>query len=148
MRHLSKLLILLFIFLINGCGSDDVSSVSDGYLSFDKSITVGQALNGYKYFKTHEWSSFKAENGRKIVQFKAKFVDEMLTKTGRVNWGTGEIPTYSGIEIIIQFRINSDQTFQIEGSRETFFNTNGKTEERQISDSDLLDIYENREPSF
>lgn len=46
----------------------DVALVKNGILEFDKSITVGEAFDNYKYFKNVKWEAFTSENGRRVVQ--------------------------------------------------------------------------------
>ena len=72
--HITKLVQKLIIIsftavMFIGCG-DDVSTIKNGTLEFDKSITVGQAFDKYKYFSSTKWKSFSTDNGKKIVEVK------------------------------------------------------------------------------
>jgi len=44
--------LFLMVFTVIGCSKfgGDVELVKTGYLDYDKSISVGQAFDGYKYF--------------------------------------------------------------------------------------------------
>src|SRR5262249_47942828 len=49
---------------------DYVSFVKNSYLPrIDKTITVGDALDTYKYFSRTEWKSHTTDQGRNIVEF-------------------------------------------------------------------------------
>jgi len=106
------LLSLLFLaVLVNGISliNNNVSIVKNGILDFDKSLTVGQAFDNYKYFKDVEWESFTSENGRKVVEVNAKldfskYPDSEALKKQEVK----------NITIFFQFLINQDlESFQI-----------------------------------
>jgi hypothetical protein len=45
-----------------------IQRVTNGTLKFDKSLTVGEAFKAYKYFKHVDWSYYKDEQGREIVE--------------------------------------------------------------------------------
>ena len=94
---------LLVIISFSGCG-DSVSMVKKGTLDFDKSITIGQAFDKYKYFKKIEWKEFVTDNGRKVVQ-----VEGIVDKNDMVY-----VPknTYKEIKVVAQFAINLDNTFK------------------------------------
>lgn len=62
--------------LLAGCGNSTIESVKNGVLEFDKSTTIGQAFEGYQYFKSPKWSIIETKQKRKIVQFEAR-VDYM-----------------------------------------------------------------------
>ena len=48
-----------------------IDTVKDGILNGYESLTVGQALDNYRYCTpgTQKWTLFETENGKKIVQF-------------------------------------------------------------------------------
>lgn len=50
-----------------------VNLVKNGVLELDRSVSVGDALNDYKFFKKTSWKSFVAEQNRRIVEFSAQF---------------------------------------------------------------------------
>ena len=41
--------------------------------SIDDSITLGNAFDNYKFFKTTTWESFEDEQGRRVVEFVGEF---------------------------------------------------------------------------
>lgn len=105
MRKLNLLVIGLFLsIIITGCS--DVSTVKDGTLNFDNSITVGEAFDKYSYFSDTDWKDFETSNGRKIVQVTGEFNDNYIKKMG---W----TKQFEKASLIVQFKINKDDTFEI-----------------------------------
>ena len=97
-----------------GCsklGGGDVSSVKNGVLGIDKSITVGQALDGNKYFKSKSWNAVKDEQGRRYVDFTGEFIRTAPNDPNSAN-------------LVLRFVINADNTFQYVGYRFNYV-TNG-----------------------
>ena len=116
MRHFLVLLALMATLVVQGCESikhptesGDVQLVKTGTLPFDKSLTVGQAIDNYKYFKSVRWESSKTENGRRIVQAIA-VVD--LDKHPTIN--TTKIPLAKEVQFQFRFVINVDKTFEFD----------------------------------
>lgn len=88
--------------------SSDISSVKNGTLEFDKSLTVGQAVDKYRYFKKTEWEELKEDNGRRVVQATG-FFD--ISKHPTIN--TNNNPLLKLAYIRFQFILNQDNTFQL-----------------------------------
>lgn len=44
-----------------------ISMVKNGVLNFDNSITLGMAIDNYKYCNQVKWKAFKSDNGRNLV---------------------------------------------------------------------------------
>ena len=122
-RQIIKSLISgLFLFsMIAGCSDvSDVSVVKNGTLSFDKSITVGDAFDKYSYFTSTSWEDFETSNGRKIVEVIGIFTDEYL-KIMKVEQKIKKASS------IVQFKINKDDTFEIAATGFEAIGKNGKT---------------------
>jgi len=137
----------------------DINLVKSGTLPFDKTITVGNALDNYEYFTQKKWV-FDEKKGRKIVVFRADFdnnklIDKLNKLALNNNYFKKEIINklnYISVYYIIGFYINVDLSgFSIAGSdvmvgdkeigthRELFL-----TEEiykDKLSESTLLGIY-------
>lgn len=45
----------------------NISMIKNGVLNFDNSITLGMAIDNYKYCNHVQWKSFKSDNGRNLV---------------------------------------------------------------------------------
>lgn len=86
----------------------DVSLVKGGILEIDKSLTVGQAIDNYKYFKKTKWESQKTDNGKRIVQVNA---DIDTAKSPSLN--TEKLPGLKSAQVQFQFKINTDNTFEV-----------------------------------
>ena len=95
---------LFLLFFITGCS--DVGTVKNGTLNFDNSITVGEAFDKYNYFSDTDWEDFETSNGRKIVQVTGEFNENYIKKMG---W----TKQFEKASLIVQFKINKDDTFEI-----------------------------------
>ncbi len=94
------------LFLISSMfsGSSDVNLVKGGVIGNYKSLTVGEAFDNCSSFKSTSWESFKAENGRKVVQFDGNFVlNDNYKKAG-----------IEKVVLTIQFVVNRDDSFNIQ----------------------------------
>jgi hypothetical protein len=60
--------VLLISIGFSGCGSDE-DTFKDGIMNFNKSLTVGEALDNWSNCESSQWESFETSNGIKIVQF-------------------------------------------------------------------------------
>jgi hypothetical protein len=49
--------------------SSDVEIVMNGTLPYDKSITIGDAFNKFRYFESKKWIARQEENKRRLVIF-------------------------------------------------------------------------------
>lgn len=74
MKFVNVSIVLFFSFLVCSCGSDPVDLVKNGILDFDKSVTVGNAIDGYKYFENVTWNTFKTDQGRVVVQVEGHII--------------------------------------------------------------------------
>jgi hypothetical protein len=132
------ILVLAFSFalgVVTGCDNiktmtaDDVSLVKSGTLEIDKSLTVGQAIDNYKYFKRPiKWESAKSENGKRLVNVTAS-----IDTAAHPLYNSHNMPKLKQLDIKLQFIINRDNTFQIGGCGIGLEKTNGE----KIEDSDL-----------
>ena len=105
MKKWKLLMIGLFLSLmITGCSN--VDTVKDGTLNFDNSITVGEAFDKYSYFSDTDWEDFETLNGRKIVQVTGEFNENYIKKMGQTK-------QFEKASLIVQFKINKDDTFEI-----------------------------------
>jgi len=108
-KHFVPFSILVIFLTIVGCdkfGGGELDLVKNGTLAMDKSLTVGKAIDNYKYFKNTEWKLVTTDNGKKIVE-----------AVGNID--TGKHPTLNSnggiksIHIKFQFKINQDKTFEL-----------------------------------
>jgi len=119
MKKIKLLIVGVFLSLmVTGCS--DVNIVKDGTLNFDKSITVGEAFDKYSYFSDTDWTDFKTSNGREIVQVAGEFNVDYIKKMG---WEK----QFKKASLIVQFKINKDDTFKIAAIGFKVTGINGKT---------------------
>ena len=83
----------------------DVSLVKNGMLEFDKSLTVGKAIDNYKFFKKTKWESITTDNGRRIVTVVGTIDTE---KHPQISQTSG----VKSAEMKFEFKINQDKTFE------------------------------------
>lgn len=102
---------------LTGCGSD-INLVKNGVMDFNKTITLGEALNQWKSCENRTWGEFKTDNSVKVVEFTCvhkvgdfiRRLESLLTQENKANFNYKII---SSIEKF-QFTINKDNTFQID----------------------------------
>lgn len=140
-----KLLVIGVFLSLMVAGCSDVGTVKDGTLNFDKSITVGEAFDKYSYFSDTDWTDFKTSNGREIVQVIGEFNDDYIKKMG---W----TKRFKKASLIVQFKINKDDTFEISAIAFEFTSLKGKTKkidagqgmsQRQLNNM-LKELYNDR----
>jgi len=97
------------IFIVSCSDSGDIGKVKNGILELDKSLTVGEAFENYKYFTDVKWEAFKTENGRRVVQV-AGTLDLNKYPLGK-EWKNNGIKK---ADVIFQFLILRDgQNFEV-----------------------------------
>ena len=101
------------------------------------SISIGNALDKYKYFKKTKWREFTDENGKKIVEFRGYYFNN---------------------DAVITIQFTLEKVYQVENDEEeinvsvryqgySFTSSNGDIQE--IPNSGLIDfIYSNKEISI
>lgn len=61
-------IVLLLVSIVSGC-QGKVDQVKNMVWDADKSLTLGKALDNYKYFEKREWSAKKTDNGKEYIEF-------------------------------------------------------------------------------
>ena len=148
-KLLASLLVGLVLF-VAGCSDRKVAEVKNGVLNFDKTLTVGEAFDNYKYCKNVKWESAETDNGRDFVQVTCDYdiYNKDNSELGR------EILKKRGVakfEVIYQFNLlkGGDNDFELNGEFFTYFDKNGKVISKTDSSSfkdalhDLKNIYNN-----
>jgi hypothetical protein len=114
-----KMVFLGIIYLLlTSCGKSNVEIVKGGTLPFDKSITIGNGLNNYKYFKSVKWQEVQDENKRNYVVFTGDINIDKLKEFDQYNAQYIEKMEYA--MIIITFLVNIDKTVAISGFNYAF----------------------------
>ncbi len=65
--------VLLSVFLIGCSKTDPVASVKGSTLDIDKSVTIGNAFDNYKYFKSVSWQASEDDQKRQLVTVKGEY---------------------------------------------------------------------------
>jgi hypothetical protein len=64
---------LLPLFMVGCAKIDPIAYVKGSTLDIDKSVTIGNAFDNYKYFKSVSWEAGEDEQKRQIVTFKGVY---------------------------------------------------------------------------
>lgn len=148
-------LIGLFGVLLAGCSGDDIKTVQNGLMDFNKTVTVGQALNNWSSCHTKEWKESKAINGTRLVEFKCNFnmtnwVDKAIDTWGEKS-GSEDLDIESQWDVL-QFTLNVDNSFQISKITSTIRWRDGKVaiinEDNANKMVDKLKSIYNNEPQW
>lgn len=133
---LSRVVFLLLVILGACSNSSDIDLVKNGVLDLDKSLTVGEAFENYKYFTEVSWEAFKTENGRRVVQVTGT-LDLEKYPLGK-SWKEGGIKK---ADVIFQFLILKDgEHFQIHTYGLKLVSNDGKEKTLDASDMGLTQI--------
>jgi hypothetical protein len=122
--------------LLSGCSDANVKTVKNGTLGKFKGVTVGKAFDNCKQFESTSWRSFKADEGKNVVEFKGSLpLSENLKITGIVS-----------NSLIFQFAVNNDKTFELLCIEVQAINNEGKTATANMTNKAIViipDIYAN-----
>lgn len=118
-KFVSSIVVMLCLSLfVGGCSDNKVSMVKNGTLEFDKSLTVGQALDNYKYFTKTKWEAITTENGKKVVQ--------VIGQIALDNHPSIKNPELKAMDVRFQFIVNQDKTFELGWCGAGFEKMNGE----------------------
>lgn len=152
MKLKSIALISISTALLTACGGGGIDTVKDGIINGYESLTVGQALDNYRYCTpgSQKWSSFKTENGMEIVQFTCQD-SSLLESANRLmrKYANDETPlgikkldsvSLADAQNIFQFSLHKDgDGFELRYSGTLFtWKDNKKSEE---SNNQLFDTF-------
>ena len=145
----ASLLVGLALFFA-GCSDRKVAEVKNGVLNFDKTLTVGDAFDNYKYCKDVKWESGETDNGRDFVQVTCDY-DIYNKDNSEYYRKVFEKKGIKKVELKYQFDIlkSPDNKFKLRGEYVTYYGKNGKVlyddDKSSVEDSlvDLKKIYNN-----
>lgn len=66
---LKKIILSSSIFIISAYAADNISTVKNSIVNYDKSITIGQAFDKWKQCDSTKWENLVSDNGKKIVEY-------------------------------------------------------------------------------
>jgi len=114
----------------------NISFVKNGILEFDKSLTVGEAFDNYKYFETVTWDAFVTENGREVVEAVGR-VNLDKHPNGK-NWRSEGLIS---VDVLFQFLLNRDgDTFEVYAYGLNFKGKDGTEKTIDADDMGLSEI--------
>ena len=115
MKKIIFVLVVLSISICTGCSksNSDLNNVKNGNFAADNSITVGNALDHYKYFKSRDWKATVTEQGRHVVTFKGTYDWENPEAVKYRNENNSHGAGWEAIarDLVITFIIKADGTF-------------------------------------
>ncbi len=142
------IMVPLFFIVVGSTGGHSIDIVKSGILKIDKSVTVGNAIDNYKYFSSASWKEFEDDQKRNVVEFNGKIKTDAIVNSlsdDRAKKILGEIvarhPNFNkGALVRMQFLIDADsKSFKLGYSSVNFNGQN--TCENKI---DIIeDIYRN-----
>lgn len=164
-------LITLTSIALSACGNGVVDGVKNGTLDFNKSTTVGKALDNWSSCESKDWKLVENPNGSKVVQFicKHKGVKEygQMMKESIAQYQPNEMDAFNGdvrgaVKLLLakypeslsvggytdtfSFNVNTDKTFklsEVNGELVWLDGTKSSVKYDQPV-SYLQDIYKNR----
>lgn len=138
---------VLNVVVVAGCSKDDpdLTFVKKGHTSYNKTIAIGEAFDGYKYFGKKEWQTVKTPQGARLVILKAdmnpQFIKEINEACGKQN------PQGKMIESqkwSIQFTINKENAIFVSGTQTLTISTDKTRKSGSLNEALLKSVYENQ----
>ncbi|UUO21884.1 hypothetical protein FGD67_00725 [Colwellia sp. M166] len=142
------LLVLPVALALTGCGSE-IDSVKDGIMDFNKTITLGQALDNWKSCNDSNWETFETDNGVTVVQFTCShkilgFVEKAKGLLSKKEQAQASYFNIASNVQTFQFTLNQDDSFQIDNVQvETTWEDGTKFNDSQKPVEQLETAYNN-----
>ena len=95
----------------------DQGIVKNGTMQENKTLTVGEAFDGWSECESKTWSDFKSDNGQRIVQFECRVTGypEFKKELRAILQNESKYDHFdlSSIVSTYQWKINKDDSFQL-----------------------------------
>jgi hypothetical protein len=106
------MLIIIIISCLMACASSadaksDVEIVMNGRLAYDRSMTIGDAFNNFRYFQSIKWRVHQDENKKRLVIFIGTL------DLGKLKQYRNEINALQAAFIRTIFVINNDNSIEV-----------------------------------
>ncbi len=140
------LLVVVFGLLFSGCfGGGNIEKVKNGVMNFNKSITIGQALDNHNDCKSKEWEELKTTNGQKIVEFRCESASMKIIADKVFQEKNKEYANLNSVTQVFQWTINLDDTFQLSYAGSEYIWKDGKSfsDNAKKSAESLSEMYKN-----
>ncbi len=157
--------------------ANDTTVVKNGVMEMDKSTTLGKVFDSYRFFTTTTWTSSKDAAGRRMVEavgtlnFANLNERDIAIALGRANnipseeAATDQIALaqarkmlagiqkrFKTAQLVFQFIVNLDDTFELKGAKVNAVASNNKTGSMHLDgeqpQQNLKDIYDGHFPVF
>lgn len=127
----------------------NINFIKNGAMDFDKTLTVGQAFDNWKYCSNKKWENFTTDNGRKVIQFECEYQQplkfiELLQKSKKLSNEYFDYLNIRNIKLQVQWTLNIDNTFQLHNITEIVSWENGFVLNQNIDNLFLKKIYDNK----
>ena len=131
---------------VAGCSkNDDLTFVKKGHTSYNTSIAIGDAFDGYKYFGKKEWEAVKTPKGGRFVIFKAElnpqFIGEINEACGTKNDPKKKIESQKWS---VQFSINKENAIFVTGTQTLSIAADKTQKSGSLNEALLKSVYENK----
>lgn len=118
---LRSLLFLTLAFLFCSCTGDEISTVKNGHMNFDQSVTLGNVLDNCKGLENRKWSKFETDLKRRVVDFTAEIKVNLNNLTPNYPLTRNDIAALKEILkepeaiflLTLQFQLKQDNSFQL-----------------------------------
>ena len=122
-------------------------------MDFNKTTTVGQALDNWSSCEKKEWESFETDNGMRVVQFTCHHKIMEYMKKAKSLVFQEEQPKALCLDVVsgtqtFQFTINKDETFQISNVQIEFVWVDGTKSELSQKPVEQLEVAYNNKVGF
>lgn len=95
-------------------------------------MTVGNAFEGYRFFKKTVWTTYKTSQGRKIVEFTGEYNLDLPGQQSDV---------HSNKYLIFRFAINNDKSFKLVSATLHRVRKDGNNEDFEYPDMNQVFTY-------
>jgi len=136
------LLITSIAIALSGCGSD-TDLVKGGTMKFNKTTTLGQALDTWKSCKENSWNDFKTESGMRVVEFScahkiSAYMEKAKNLLPKEKQAEADQLDITSLTHTFQFTLNQDDSFQINNVQSETVWADGKSLTDSVKAMDQL----------
>lgn len=141
---------IILIVLFTGCfNSNNISTVKNGTMSIDESLTIGQAFDNWNECENSKWDSIVEKNGRNIVVFSCAFKNikseiNTLFQNNQITKLEFSLLDLKNAKFEIKWAINADKkSFKVDDIKVTYLWSDGLEKTYNVNQSFLGTIYKN-----
>lgn len=133
------------VVVVGGCSKDDLTFVKTGHTTYNKSIAIGKAFDGYKYFGKKEWQALKTPQGARLVIFKADMNPQFIKETNEVcGKQDPQGKMIDSQKWAIQFSINKNNEIFVSGTQTLSIYADKSSKTGSLNEALIKSVYENQ----